>query len=240
MTTLDLITAALKRIGIVGAGQAPSGEDAADAFLRLNAMLDSFATERLTIPCITRTTWTLVSGTAAYTVGSGGDVNVVRPVFVEDLRYQDTSVSPTLERPFTILTDQAYANIAQKTLTGVYPQAAYYNPTFTGTGLATITLWPVPTSSTLQGVLYAPAALSQIAALTTTLVLQPGYRWFLQEQLAVALAPEFGVTPPPSLVASAMEAKANIKRANVRLVDQPTTIGALLGRGRPYNIYTDL
>lgn len=240
-TYQDLITASLKRIGVVGAGQTPTSEDASDALLRLNGLLDSLATERLFVPSITRTTWTMVSGTAAYTVGSSGTVNVARPVFVQDIRFQDTSQDPDLELGLTMLTDQAYASIAQKDLTGTFPTAFYYNPTFTSTGFATVTFWPVPTSTTLEGVLYAPATLSQVSALSTTLLLQPGYQWFLQEQLAVMLAPEFGVSLSDDLRNSAREAKASLKRANTRLVEQATTMGYLLGgRARPYNIYSDV
>lgn len=241
-TYQDLITASFKRIGVVGAGQTPSSEDAGDALLRLNALLDSFATERLFIPSITRSTFTIVSGTASYTVGSGGTVNVTRPVYVQDVRFQDTSLTPTLEMGLFMLTDQDYANIPQKSATATYPTRFYYNPTFTSTGFATLTFWPVPTSSTLQGVLYAPETLSQVAALTTTMTLQPGYQWFLQEQLAVALAPEFGIAVPADLRESAREAKANIKRANIRVVEQATNEGYMLGRGRRlfYNINSDL
>lgn len=240
MTAQDLITASLKRIGVVGAGQTPAPEDSADSLLRLNALLDSWATERLFIPCIVRTVWTIVSGTAAYTVGSGGTVNIARPVYVQNINFQDTSQSPTLEMPLESLTDQAYANIPQKTTTSNYPTSAYYNPTFTSTGFATITLFPVPTSSTLQGVIYAPTTLTQVSALTTTLTLQPGYQWMLTENLAVMLAPEFGVPVPADLRESAREAKGNIKRANMRLTEQATFEGyALSGIGYPYNILSD-
>lgn len=239
-TYRDLITASFKRIGVVGAGQTPAPEDAADALLRLNALLDSFATERLFVPSITRTTFTIVSGTASYTVGSGGTVNVARPVFVEDVKFQDTSFSTTLELSLDMLTDQAYANIPQKTTTAPYPTTFYYNPTYTSTGFATLTFWPVPTSSTLQGVLYAPQTLVQVSSLDTTMTLQPGYQWFLQEQLAVSLAPEFGVQTPPDLVQSAREAKANIKRANIRIVEQATLEGQMLSHtGGYYSILSD-
>lgn len=240
MTYRDLITAAFKRIGVVGAGQTPSAEDAADGLLRLNALLDSWATERLFVPSVTRTTWTMVSGTSAYTVGSGGDVNIARPVFVQDIRFQDTNQSPTLEMPLEQLTDQGYANIALKTQTARYPTSVYYNPTFTGSGYATITFWPVPTLSTLQGVIYAPTTLVQVASLDTTVSLQPGYQWMLQENLAVLMAPEWGVQVPPELRESAITAKANIKRANIRLVEQATMEGNYFGRdGGIYNIYAD-
>lgn len=239
-TYQDLITASLKRIGIVGAGQTPAPEDSADALLRLNAMLDSFATERLFIPSITRTTWTIVSGTAAYTVGSSGTVNIARPVYVQNINFIDTSQDPDLEMGLTMLTDQAYANVPQKAATSPFPTCYYYNPTFTSTGYATITFVPVPTSTTLLGVIYHPATLAQVTALTTTMTLQPGYQWFLQEQLACACAPEWGVAISPDLRESAREAKSNIKRANIRIVEQATFEGNVLGGyGRPYSILSD-
>lgn len=240
MTAQDLITTSLKRIAICGAGQTPSAEDSADALLRLNALLDSWATERLFIPCIVRSTWTIVSGTAAYTVGSGGTVNIARPVYVQNINFQDTSMSTTTEMPLGMLTDQSYANVPQKTATSPYPTHAYWNPTYTSTGFGTITFVPVPTSTTLQGVIYAPTTLTQISALTDTLTLQPGYRWMLTENLGVMLAPEFGVPVPPELRESAREAKSNIKRANTRLVEMATIEGYYFGgRGLGYNILTD-
>lgn len=241
ITVRQLITRALKRIGVVGAGQTPSSEDTSDAFAMLNTMLDALATERLMVPCITRSTWTIVSGTGSYTVGSGGDVNIVRPVFVEDVRFVDTSLDPDMEYGLGVgLTDQAYANIPMKAFTSPYPRRFYYNPTMTGTGLATVTFWPVPTASTLLGVIYAPTALTQVAALDTTLVLQPGVRWFLQEQLAAFLAPEYGVQLPQEIRESARDAKANFKRGNIRLVELATWEGAVFGgRGGGYSIYSD-
>jgi hypothetical protein len=241
VTYRDLISNALKRIGVLGGGQTAASEDVADGLQRLNALLDLWAAERLFVPSITRTTWTIVSGTAAYTVGTGGAVSVTRPVFVTDINFVDTAMTPDLELDLTVLTDQAYADLPMKALTNTYPTAAYYNPTFTGTGLASVTLYPVPTSTTLLGVLYAPAQLAQVGSLSTTVLLQPGYQWMLQENLAVMLAPEFGQSVSDDLRRSAMEAKATIKRANLRLVDQPTVAGALFGgRGMPYNIYSGM
>jgi hypothetical protein len=239
VTARQLITRALKRIGVVGAGQTASSEDATDALFLLNALLDSFATERLMVPCIVRTPWTIVSGTGSYTVGTGGDVDIARPVFVHDIRFIDTSTDPDQESGLGVLTDRSYSSISQKAATATYPTHYYYNPTFTGTGLATITFWPVPTSATLEGVIYVPTALTQVASLNTTLVLQPGYRMFLQEQLAVTCAPEWGVPVPGDLRESARESKANIKRANIRIVEQATMEGCLLGGGGMYDIYSD-
>ncbi len=238
VTARTLITKSLRRIGVVGAGQTLSPEDADDALFLLNSLLDMFATERLMVPVITRSTWTIVAGTGTYTVGDGGDVDIARPVFVEDVRFIDTSADPETEHPLGMLTDRAYAK-AQKSLTSLYPSQRYWNPTFTGTGLGSVTLWPIPTSTTLLGAFYAATALTQVASLDTTLILPPGYRYFLQEQLAVICAPEWGIPLPAELRENARESKANIKRANTRLVELATWEGAIFGGHGMYDIYSD-
>lgn len=240
-TCTDLIAAALKRIGVLQAGEAASGEDTADAFLRLNDLVDSFAAERLVIYTVARTVWTITSGTSTYTVGTGGTVNTARPVFVDAIKYVETSTSPDLELELDNLTDEAYRNIPQKGLTAVYPTAAYYNPTYAG-GFATLTLWPGPTSTTLQGVLYAPQAISEFALPSTAISLPPGYKLMLRENLAVALWPEWftGEPVPPALQREADRTKKLIKTANVHLVDLSSDPGALIqSSGYGYSILSD-
>ena len=234
MTTRDLIAAALKRLGVLDAAETPTPADQADCLLRLNDLIDGWATERLTIYTTTRTTWALVANQANYTIGPGGDVNIARPIFISDLNFIDTTQTPPLEMSLSPLTVDAFAAIPQKGLTSKYPSCYYYNPTFP---LATLTFWMIPTSSALQGVLYAPTAVTELG-LNDTIVLPPGYRRFLRDSLAVEVAPEFDVQPADALMMSAMEAKANIKRANIQLTDlvMDPAVRPRVGR---YNIYSD-
>lgn len=234
MTTLELITAAMKRIGVLDATESPTGQEANDALERLNDLIDSWGTERLTMYTSLRTTWSLVANQAAYTVGDGGDVDIARPLYIDDLKFIDTSQSPALEMPLGMLTVEAYAAIPQKALTSTYPSYAYYNLTYP---LATLTFWMVPTSSTLQGALYAPVAVTELA-LSDTLSLPPGYRRFMRDTLAVELSPEYQVEPAQALVMSAIESKADIKRANIRLMD--LSVDAMWKpRHGQYNIFSD-
>ena len=234
MTTRDLSAASLKRIGVLDAAETPTPADQADALLRLNDLIDGWATERLTIYTQTRTTWTLVANQASYTVGIGGDVNIARPVFIENLRFQDTTQTPALEMYLAPLTDDAYAAIPQKGLTATYPTSYYYNPTYP---FGTVTFWMIPNVSYLQGVIYAATAVTELG-LNDTIALPPGYRRFLRDSLAVEIAPEFDVEPSQTLVMAAMEAKANIKRANIRLMDLHVD-PILRPRKGAYNIYSD-
>lgn len=238
----DLLTAALKRINVVQAGQTADGNDLKDAFDFANLWLDSMANERLMIPFISRNAFTLTTtkGTPSnpYTVGTGGDISIAKPVYLDRLNFYDTSVSPVNELPLDPLTDASYQGLVQKTLTGTYPIYWYYSPTY-ASGLGSLFVSPIPTSSTLIGVLYTPAAVQQFTSITQTLVLPPGYKFFMQENLAMFFASTFreGLPVDPELKESARATKRNIKAANVPMADLQMDPAAL-AQGRRSNIYT--
>ena len=240
MTASDLISAALQRILVIEAGSTPNSDDIATGLLRLNDLIDSWATERLLVYTVTRTTWTIAANTASYTVGTGATISCFRPTSPQDLtvKYRDTNLTNPVEIQLSNLTDDAYAAIPIKTLTSVYPTTFYYNPTYGSTGFGTLTLWMIPTSTTLQGVIYAPTPVTQLA-LSDTISLPPGWQRMLRENLALELCPDFNVTPSSTMIQVAMESKANVKRSNERFSDLSVD-AALLSRARPfYNIYTD-
>lgn len=229
ITVLDEITAALREIGVAGEGYSLSASESADGLTALNRMVDQWAAERLQIFKVTRTAFNLTANVQDYAVGTGSIVNVARPVFVEQINIQDTSPNPDVEIPLgDPLTDEEWAAIQVKALTSAWPQAAYYNPTYpTGT----ISFWPVPTSTTLQGVLYAPQAVAQFAGLTDVISLPPGYEEMLVTNLAVRLLASYGRTPDPTLMQRAVQAKAIVMRANKRLTELSLDAGALIGCG---------
>ena len=237
MTTVrDLCAGALKKLGVLGADETMSSGDAAHVFSALNDWIDENKTENLTIFEMTRSTWTIVSGTGTYTVGAGGDVSIARPLYknIEHVSFQDTGTNLEVQlQPFTV---DAWAKVALKTLTNSWPQAWFYNPAFP---LGTLELWPVPTSATLQGVIYALTAVEEFASLDTVISLPPGYRNFISHNLALEVAPDFERKPSALLVRQAQRSTANIKRANIRLADLSSDAGALVqgsSMGR-YNIY---
>lgn len=235
-TVSDIATAALRELGVLGAGETATADEADDALTALNNLIDQWAAERLQIYTITRTTWTINSGDGEYAVGTGADVNVARPVFVEHVNLIDTSTDPDHETQLTPLTDDAWSRMPMKALTAPMPTCWYYNPTFpTGT----LTLWPVPTDSTLAGALYAPAAVAQFAAINTSFALPPGYQRMVTKALALELAPSYERQPSPLLVEQAREARAVVKRANTRLMDLSIDAGALVQGRATYNILCD-
>jgi hypothetical protein len=232
-----LVEPALRRINVLAEGETAPAAQALEALASLNALIDGYALERLTVYEITRTTWTITSSDGTYTIGTGGDIAVARPVnaeMIEHLNYQDTSLSPTQERELTHLTEDAYSRIRQKAQTSTLPQYWYYTP---GYPLGTIELIPVPTNANLEGVIYHLTPISEFTTVDDTVTLPPGYRRFLITNLAAELMTEYGKPPDPVLLRQAETAMNNVKRVNHRMTD--LSMDPSLIRGfEPYRWYS--
>lgn len=236
-TWRELFTDTLSDLGVIAAGEVPTTDDLSNCLRAQNRRLDQWAAEELAIYQQLRSTFTIVSGTSTYTVGAGGTVNIVRPPasLVEDVKFVDTSLTYPVEFRMTRLTDKTYRDIHIKTLQSTLPQAWYYNPTFP---LATLTLWPVPTNTTLQGVLYsAGPAIAEITDLSASVSLPPGYRRLIEKGLAVEVAPSYQRQVAPELREAYMDALMVVKRANVRLNEMGFDAGAMVQGGAGHNYY---
>jgi hypothetical protein len=209
---------------MVAAGDTPDPNDMAMGFIRLNDLIDDLKNDNLLIYTVSRTTWTLVSGTASYTIGSGATVNVLRPVSVQQISnigYIDTSVSPVLERTFGgCLTEQEYQSVPQKAFTAAsYPTAWYYDPTFGTTGYGTLRPFPIPTLSTLQGVIYSGVPVDEFGAQTDTILVPPGYRRLFRNLLTMEIASACEKPVPPAVMAAVEASMRRIKTSNLRMSD---------------------
>ena len=168
-------------------------------------------------------------------MGSGGDVNITRTAHIDREQYRDSNDYDT---DLGMCTQQAWMNISDKTQTATRPNCAYYEPTY-ASSLGTLYLWPIATSAA-TGVVWHPTAISEFAAITTTLVLPLGYANFMVTQLAKKLAAGYGRQLSPLAMEDAMEAERAVKRLNVRVQDLQIDAGALMGRGSgSYSILTD-
>lgn len=232
----DIVTAALRELGVLAAGEVATADDAQAGLDALGRLQDQWAAERLQIYTVTRTTWTITASDGDYTVGAGANVNVARPAHIDHVNFIDTSTDPDTEYPLVPLTEDGYAAIGQKALTSKFPSHWHYNPTFPN---GVLNFWPVPTASTLQGALYAPAAIAKWTSLSTSVSLPPGYERMLVKNLAVELAPQFEREVGQALILQARESKAVVKGANRRLRDLSFDGGALIqGSGGAFDIYT--
>lgn len=242
MTVQDLITATLKLIGSIAKNEVPDADESADAFARLNDMIDSWATDRLMVYGVVRSVFNLTSAKQTYTIGTGGDFNVARPLWIQDAGIISTSYNPNFELPIAILSDDDWSEVTLKSTQAALSWYLYYDYAYP---LGNINFWPVPNVTTLQVALYLPTAITEFAALSTVVALPPGYAEAIRYNLAVRLCPEFGRPLDPVVAQMAAQTKHNIELANIRLealgVDPTLTGGGgrtawnwVLGTGGAY------
>lgn len=226
MTPLDLISGALKRLGVAGAGEVVTGEDAEDVYTFLNGLLESWRLERLMAYAVRRSLFTLTPGLDPHTIGSSGTFDTTRPVRIERAGLVDLS---GYELPLEVFNVQRYSTVGIKATTSSLPVQLYYETVFP---LGNIHLYPVPTDA-LQLALYLWEQLTTFGDFdtggTATIELPPGYQRALETNLAIEAAPMFGKTPSDLLISQARDSKAAIKSLN-QDVDELSCDAALLSR----------
>jgi hypothetical protein len=230
-TGLQVITDALKLLGVVAGHEVPTSAEQADAFARLNELIDAWGLQQ-TLLVARRDVVPLVADQQTYVIGPGEEVDLPVPITLDAVSYVVTGTVDT-EVFLDWGTAQAYVGQAQKALTGAAPQAVHYARTHDA---GELWVWPIPTD-TLDLVLYWQEPLAAFPDLVTPVGLAAGYARALRTNLAIELAPEFGRVVDPTVERMARESLADLKRANVGVVEIGID-GALTGAGG-YNILTD-
>lgn len=208
-TAADQINGALRLLGVLAEGEAPSAATSQDALMALNQMLDSWNTERLSIFSTIDQVFTWPASTRSRTLGPSGDFVGQRPVQIDDATYfrdPSTNVSYGLQ----IINQQQYDAIAIKTVTSTYPQLLWYNADMPNID---IYIYPVPLRA-LEFHFISVDVLAQASTLDTVLSFPPGYLRAFRYNLACELAPEFGVEPSQQVRRIAVYSKRNLKRIN--------------------------
>jgi len=230
-TAGDIITSALRLIGVVAEGESPSPESAADALSAMNQMIESWNTERLSVFATEDQIFSWPATVISRTMGPSGDFVGNRPITIDDSTYfkdPSTGVSYGLK----LINQQQYNGIALKTVQSTYPQVMWVNMTYPDIELY---IYPVPTR-VLEFHIVSVEELTQPAILATILAFPPGYLRAFRYNLACELAPEFGVEPSRQVQRIAMTSKRNLKRIN-----NPDDIMAIpysiVGTRQRYNIF---
>jgi hypothetical protein len=230
-TAADQINRALRLIGMLAEGELPSTETATDCLTALNQMIDSWNTERLSTFVTQDQVFTWPSGFISRTLGPSGDFVGLRPVLVDDATYfkAPNGVSYGIK----MINQQQYNGIAVKTVTSTYPQVLWVNMGFPD---ITLTIYPRPTQD-LEWHIVSVEELNEPATLNTTMYYPPGYLRAFTYNLAMEIAPEFGVEPSPQVQRIAMTSKRDLKRIN-NPDDVMALPYALVANRQRFNIYS--
>lgn len=204
----DLITRASRLATITGAGETMDPDDAADALLSCNLMLDAWQADNLFAFTVADRSAALTAGVGSYTVGVGGAINVARPSRIE---WAFTRDSQGFDRKINIVPREVYEDILLKTQGSTYPSALYYETSYP---LGVITLWRVPPAGlTLH--FGAWEQLSEFASLDDSVSLPPGYEQAIVCSLSEVICPEYGKQIPAGVREEAARARARIRSNNL-------------------------
>lgn len=206
-TVAELIRGAFRTLGVLAAEETPTAAEESDSLVTLNDMLDSWAGERLVLFASLRSTHTLTPGLSPHTIGTAGTFNTTRPVRIERASIYATGS----ETPLELLSDAEWQATQGKASAGT-PSSLWVESAYP---LMKLHFHPVPSAADTL-VLYTWQQLGRFASTGTTVDLPPGYARAIRSNLAVELAPEYGVSVSAELGSIASESKATLKRLNQR------------------------
>ena len=232
-TAGELIKGALRLIGQLAEGEEPSADTMQDSITAMNQMIQSWDTERLSVFSTQDQIFTWPAYEMTRTIGPTGDFVGNRPIEIDDATYFNDPASG-LSFGVKLINQQQYNGIALKTVTSTYPQVMFVNNTFPD---MTMTVYPVPVKA-LEWHIISVEMLTEVDSVATDMYFPPGYLRAFRYNLAMELAPEFGVEPSPQVTRIAMTSKRNLKRINNPndLMAIPYPIVATRQR---YNIYAN-
>lgn len=210
-TATEIITEAMRHIGMLNAGETPNADDSDACLTALNTLIDAWNLPSLTQYTTQDGTATLSAGSTSLTIGPSQNINVTRPVRIELgswVRYDG------LDYEMDQITEAEYNAIGTKNLAGFVPRYFYYDA---GASTGTIYYYPAPAAAV---VVHHPLAtqFTAFANLTTDYTFPQGYRRAMVFNLAKEIAPTFTEAgPPPFVVAQAATSLRLVKRANLKV-----------------------
>ena len=227
----DQINRALRLLGILAEGETPSAAMSQDALMALNQMIESWSIERLMVYNTIDQTFIWPTDEITRTLGPTGDFIGVRPTLLDDATYYRDAAT-NVSYGIKIINQQQYNGIAVKTVTSTYPQVLWVNMEHPDIRL---TIYPKPTRD-LEWHFISAQELTQPAELATSMLFPPGYLRAFTYNLAMEIAPEFGVEPSPQVQRIAMASKRDLKRIN-NPDDVMSMPYAIVANRQRYNIY---
>jgi hypothetical protein len=230
LTAQEVIEAALQELGIIVSGGSPSANDLSWSLGKLNRMLKSWSADGLNLHYRVEESFSLVSGTPSYTIGSGATFNTVRPSVIEKAFIRISNH----DYPVGIRPPAEYWTLTEKTTEG-RPVKLYYDPVFPN---GTIYFYYVPDSA------YDFHIVSQKPLLTyadagTEIVLPGEYEDALVLNLAIRMASRYGKVISRELHLDAREALGNVRGLNLAGQMKAVDLGLPGRRETMYNVDAD-
>ena len=236
-TTSDIITRSLKALGYTGATETISSADANDGLTAFNAMLDSWTNENLLSYVVLERSFPLQISINSYTIGPGGVINTTRPTDITEAYVRDANNNDFL---MNILPRDEWNEIGNRgtTITSQIPTDLFYDPQYP---LGVINIFPTPLAAYT---VFYDSTQNQVSstALTTSISMPPGYEraYVLNlslEMMALGYPCMLDDKGLMRLINNASDAKAAIKRMNIKEVVADVDDALISRSDATYNIY---
>ena len=190
---LDIITAALKEIGQVGAGETAPIEQTGDVLQKLQRVIDYFNARGPMVYNVNFTRFTIVPNVQPITIGPGAqwDVNQ-RPREIDSISLILLNAAPNTGEVEILLNkrDQDWwAQQSIKNLSSTLPTDFYYSPDWPNGG---VYLWPMP-SAVNDVRVQMPIVLGEYTSYAQNFTMPPGYWDAIVYSLAEACCPMYNV-----------------------------------------------
>ena len=174
-TALTLIKSAYRSLGVIASGETPTADEVQDGLQALQFMLRSWSAQNLRL-YYTKQESVAMTGAASYTIGSGGDINSVRPTSIRG--------AWTADNPVSLISEDRYRQVRMSTDTSGPCEYLWYSPEYP---LGVLYPWPYG-GATLYIDSLKP--LTDPTVITDSIAFPPPYDEAIKYNLAVRLASE--------------------------------------------------
>ena len=242
-TFRDICTDSLRKIGVVPFSSTPQSWQLTRALETLNFMLDSWNADSYVVYTRVREVYPLTSNEGCYTVGPGGDFNTEnRNIKLVSALINKNGSDPccdgqgSQEFTMTRCSLDDWQMIVSKCVGSSWPQFYYLDNAWP---LHNMKVYPI-SQNTAWIVLYSEQVLTKVLDLDEVVDLPHGYKWMFVNNLAINIAPDFGIAPDATLLKAANESLAVVRRSNMvvdyQYADPTFNMGGNAGR---FNILTN-
>lgn len=215
-TVKEIIEDALELTGLHSPHETLSPQWETIGLKRMNSILDGWNVTKLKGYTINDYSLPLQANKGTYSIGSGGDFDVDRPVRIENA-YSDDDAGVTY--PIIIIQYDQWDSISLKDTDADFPSYLFYNPSYP---LGEIKLYPVPQKSyTLK--MRSWYGFDKYSTTSENVIVPDGYERLLTYQLACELCSHRGKQIPQDVKDTYRDIDSEVDANNFALW-MPTTV----------------
>lgn len=211
MTVQQLIERALTINGRLGIGRGAGPAESGICLGVLNAMLESWALDRLLVNTLLQARYPILANKQTYYIGpTAPDFPTARPAMCERANLVVTINAAEGTIPLELITAAEWATIRMKNDVSPVPTKLYDD--YAGPN-SSLNFYPIPSVNS-KVELWTWQVGGPFNLLTDTAGFAPGYERAVAASLAIETAPHVGKPVTPDMVNQAAEALMNVKKLN--------------------------